>query len=115
MDGPDPAFLCLLSELVDGRAHIVADPLNPGPATLLLLRSADKVFGFVNRCPHFGVPLAQRQEQLLFKPHASVSCNVHYSRFRWQDGVCEFGECEGESLTSVSIKVDDDRVYWMPA
>lgn len=70
---------------------------------MLLLRSGPSVHAFVNRCPHFGVPLAGRQEQLLQKPGASLTCNVHYARFRWSDGFCESGDCMGESLIPVPL------------
>lgn len=75
---------------------------------LLLLRAGPDVHAFVNRCPHFGVPLAGRQEQLLQKPGTSISCNVHYARFRWSDGLCESGECKGESLIPVPLTFHAD-------
>jgi len=75
---------------------------------LLLVRAGPDVHAFVNRCPHFGVPLASRQDHLLQKPGISISCNVHYARFRWSDGLCESGECKGESLISVPLEVQPD-------
>lgn len=76
------------------------------PFRYLLLRSGERVTAFVNRCAHFGVPLAARQEFLKFEPHVSISCNVHYARYRWADGVCDRGDCEGESLLSIPVTVD---------
>ncbi|MFZ3129202.1 MAG: Rieske 2Fe-2S domain-containing protein, partial [Rhodoferax sp.] len=95
----------------DGQATLLA--LNTGggadhPFRLLLLRSGLAVHAFVNRCAHFGVPLAARQEQLIQTPHTSITCNVHYARYRWSDGVCEWGDCEGESLIPVPLDVDAD-------
>jgi nitrite reductase/ring-hydroxylating ferredoxin subunit len=91
--------------LPDGHAtmHTVD---GPQPFRVLLLRSGDAVKVYANRCAHFGVPLAAKQEQLLFKPHISITCNVHYARYRWADGVCESGECEGESLIAIPVVVD---------
>ena len=98
--------------LVDGQAILRllpagADTAQAKPFGIVLLRSANKVTAFVNRCAHFGVPLASRQEQLIFKPHQSLSCNVHYARYRWSDGVCEYGDCEGESLIAVPLRVSE--------
>ena len=76
------------------------------PFRYLLLRSGDTVHAYVNRCAHFGVPLAAKPEQLIFKPHASISCNVHYARYRWSDGFCESGDCAGESLLPIPVVVD---------
>ncbi len=72
---------------------------------LIVARSGDEVFGYVNRCAHFGVPLAERIEQLIFKPHQSLTCNVHYARYAWRDGVCESGECDGEGLLRVPLEL----------
>ena len=51
---------------------------------------------------------AAHQQQLIYTPHKHVSCNVHYARYRWRDGACEAGECEGESLIAVPISVAAD-------
>jgi nitrite reductase/ring-hydroxylating ferredoxin subunit len=92
--------------LTDACATMVAlDTPEGNVFPLLLLRTGPDVHAFVNRCPHFGVPLAARQEQLLQKPGISISCNVHYARFRWADGLCESGDCKGESLIAVPLEV----------
>lgn len=80
------------------------------PFRLLVLRSGESVLGYLNRCVHFGVPLAAKEAQLIFKPHISISCNVHYARYRWADGHCDLGECEGDSLTPVPLVVEAGQV-----
>jgi nitrite reductase/ring-hydroxylating ferredoxin subunit len=94
-----------LDALPDGQPHMSTLD-GPQPFRVLLCRSAQEVRVYVNRCAHFGVPLAARQDLLLFKPHASITCNVHYARYRWADGVCESGECEGESLIAIPVRID---------
>jgi nitrite reductase/ring-hydroxylating ferredoxin subunit len=99
-----------LDALVDGQAsmHMLDSDTAAGeaPFRYLLLRSGATALAYVNRCAHFGVPLAARQDLLIFKPHVSVSCNVHYARYRWGDGVCESGDCAGESLLAIPLDVD---------
>ncbi|MBK6637793.1 MAG: Rieske 2Fe-2S domain-containing protein [Rhodocyclaceae bacterium] len=104
--------LCQLDDLADGSARVVDLPADAAgkPQSLVLLRSGEAVHAFENVCPHFGVALAKRQEHLIFKPHLSVSCNNHYARFRWSDGYCEFGDCEGESLKPVAVELIDGEV-----
>lgn len=99
--------LGLLHALPDGepRMHSL-DHASGKPFRLLLLRSGQQVRAFVNRCAHFGVPLAERQDLLIFKPHQSLSCNVHYARYRWDDGLCISGDCEGESLLAIPVEID---------
>jgi nitrite reductase/ring-hydroxylating ferredoxin subunit len=99
--------------LLDGqvRMHQVfaaSDSAQQNPFRVLLLRSASEVKAYVNRCAHFGVPLAAQQELLQFEPHTSLTCNVHYARFRWSDGVCDRGDCEGDALIPIPVDVDAD-------
>ena len=88
------------------QAFATSDTQQQAPFALLLLRSADAVTAFVNRCAHFGVPLAAKQQHLMFQPHTSITCNVHYARYRWSDGVCDRGDCEGEALIAVPLQID---------
>ena len=99
--------------LQDGqvRMHQVPSPDEADPKKafgVLLLRSGERITAFANRCAHFGVPLAAKQEQLQFQPHTSITCNVHYARYRWADGVCDRGDCEGEALVPIPLHVDAD-------
>lgn len=97
--------------LPDGQATLRDLDTGGGPNRpfrLLLLRSGAEVTAFVNRCAHFGVPLAARQQQLIFQPHLSITCNVHYARYRWADGTCESGECAGQSLMPVPLAVSTE-------
>ncbi len=113
-NAPEPGTsVAMLEELADGQATLrtlpsCGDAALAKPFTLVLLRAGNEVKAFVNRCAHFGVPLAAKQEQLIFKPLLSISCNVHYARYRWSDGVCEYGDCEGEALSPVPLQVSDN-------
>lgn len=100
--------LGLRDDLPDGQATLMELDTGGGPAQvfrLIVLREGQQVTAFVNRCPHFGVPLAAKQVHLIYKPQVSITCNVHYSRFRWSDGVCESGECVGDSLLAVPLDI----------
>ncbi|MDT8992495.1 Rieske 2Fe-2S domain-containing protein [Curvibacter sp. APW13] len=106
-------ILARLSDLDDGQARMglwrSATATESTPAfPYLLLRSGNTVRAYVNRCAHFGVPLAQKQEHLKFMPHASITCNVHYARYDWQDGRCLGGDCDGEGLLAIPVEVGAD-------
>lgn len=107
---PGAALLCNRDALPDGQATLWELDTGGGssqPFRLLLLRSGEHVTAFANRCAHFGVPLAAKQSQLIFTPLNSITCNVHYTRYRWADGVCDAGECVGESLVPVPLQISD--------
>ncbi len=97
-----------VSDLPDGQATLMALDTGGGiaqPFRLVMLRNGLQVRAFVNRCPHFGVPLAAKQTLLISRPGHSITCNVHYARFRWSDGVCDSGECLGEGLIPVPVDI----------
>lgn len=106
--------LCALDDVPDGGVKMLAieaesDREGGGrqaPFRLVILRSVSGIKAYVNRCAHFGVPLSEKPEHLIFVPEVSISCNVHYARYRWSDGYCLDGECQGESLIAVPVAVD---------
>lgn len=102
--------VCRVGDIPDGGGRLFSFGEGKETFRLLLLRSGERCHGYVNRCPHFGVPLAESDDQLITVAHLAVKCNVHYSRFRWRDGYCESGDCEGESLQTVPLSIDGDVV-----
>lgn len=110
LDSTSEIEICSLDEIQDGRGHIVKLSPEANNLGLLILRSGDCCYGYINRCPHFGVQLAAIDSQLIYSAHRWVKCNVHYSRFRWEDGLCEAGECEGEFLQKVELKIQNGKV-----
>lgn len=97
--------LAQIDEIADGSALLLTLENSQPPFQIILLRSAEQVFAYVNRCAHLGVPLAARVEHLYVKPHQNFTCSVHYARFRWADGVCDYGDCAGEALLSIPVSI----------
>lgn len=86
-------------------ALLVTLSLTSHPYKIILLRSGETVLGYLNRCAHFGVPLASKVEHLYIKPNESLACSVHSARYRWTDGLCIRGDCEGEYLLKIPVMV----------
>ena len=116
---PPGTVLGRISALDDGSATLrewnappniatAAATAAPGVFRYLLVRSGADVKAYVNRCAHFGVPLAARQDLLIYQPHVRLTCNVHYAHYRWSDGLCTGGDCEGESLLAIPVAIDVD-------
>jgi len=102
--------ICHIDELPESGGRIFSIGTESDAFGIIVLRHGDTVVAWHNHCPHFGQPLARSDEHLIVKPPHSLTCNVHYARFRWQDGYCETGDCEGESLTAVAIEIVDGVV-----
>ncbi len=97
-------------DVSDGSAIFWSQGEGKDAFRLIVVRTGQQVYAYVNRCAHFGVPLAEKREQLIFRPHESISCNVHYARYGWQDGKCVAGDCAGEGLLVVPVEVVEDAI-----
>lgn len=102
--------LAKLSDIADGEVLLVSLESGQQPFLAILLRSGEKAYAYVNRCAHIGVPLATQAQYLYAKPHQTFSCSVHYARYRWEDGFCISGDCEGESLLKIPVEVQDGNI-----
>lgn len=112
-DAPRPApgtRLCALAELAD-----------PG-ARGFLFRDGDRLFagfvvrvggqarGFVDRCPHAGMPLAPFGDRFLTREGDLILCASHGALFRPSDGVCVAGPCAGKALEAWPVTVESGAV-----
>ncbi len=75
-----------------------------------LVRVGNEVHGYVDRCPHAGLPLAQKLDGYLTPDGSLIACSWHGALFRREDGVCVGGPCVGARLTSWPVKVQDGLV-----
>jgi len=103
--------ICAISDLPASGARLFwFGPADGKRFGIIVLREGDEIRAYVNRCAHFGVPLSQTDEHLIVKPGKSLVCNVHYARYRWQDGSCEFGDCDGENLIPLPLSIADQQL-----
>lgn len=102
--------VCAVAELPEAGGRMYSFGEGKEAFRLLVLRNGTDVLGYENKCPHFGVPLAEKDVHLIVKAGESFSCNTHYARFRWQDGYCESGDCAGESIPAVALALRDGMV-----
>ncbi|MDG4721345.1 MULTISPECIES: Rieske (2Fe-2S) protein [Thalassospira] len=98
--------LCTLSDL-DATG---AKGINLGGTGIFVVRSGDDVFGYVNSCPHIGVPLDMEPDEFISDFGAEIICSTHGARFRIEDGECVSGPCTGDALESVAVKVTGENV-----
>lgn len=98
--------LCALTDL-DATG---AKGINLGGTGIFVVRSDEGVFGYVNSCPHIGVPLDMEPDEFISDFGDEIICSTHGARFRIQDGECVSGPCTGDVLEPVAVKVEDNQV-----
>jgi nitrite reductase/ring-hydroxylating ferredoxin subunit len=102
--------LCALADLRDPGAR--GFMFREGEALFLgfVTRSGGAVAGWVDRCPHAGMPLAILPDRYLTREGDLILCASHGALFRPADGACIGGPCAGQSLTPWPVKVEDADV-----
>lgn len=107
-DGPpDAAALCRLGDIPDGGSLCLETSARP----LVLVRRDGDVWGYVNRCPHFSVPLQAANGAALTYERQVIMCAHHSALFRFEDGVCIEGPCQGAGLEQQPLRIADGQVY----
>ena len=109
---PEPGLrLCAVDEVADpgakGFVFRKAEALFAG----FLVRRDGEVFGYIDRCPHVGTPLAFMQDRFLTREGDLILCSTHGALFRIGDGHCIAGPCEGLRLWPWKIAVHKGAVF----
>lgn len=82
---------------------------------LLVVKKAARIYGYHNLCPHFRVPLNHKPDKFVNPARTHIRCAIHYARFRYEDGHCFDGPCEGSRLTPVPLQIIGDSIVVAPA
>jgi nitrite reductase/ring-hydroxylating ferredoxin subunit len=90
---PDPGARNFVLQIGEARFHG------------FVVRRGEQVRGYVDRCPHMGLPLAQRLDDYLAPSGELIACSWHGALFRPEDGRCIGGPCAGQSLTPWPVAV----------
>lgn len=72
-----------------------------------VVRRGEQAFGYVDRCPHAGLPLAQKLDQYLTPDGDLIACSWHGALFDIDSGACVGGPCVGAALIPWPVTVVD--------
>jgi nitrite reductase/ring-hydroxylating ferredoxin subunit len=99
--------VCAVNDVPDGGARNVPFGRNPS-FELLVTRNGANLRAYVNRCAHMRIALNLLDNVQV--ENARLVCDNHGAQFRFSDGYCEIGPCEGDSLVAVPLELRDGRV-----
>ena len=107
---PPGTRLCGLDEIADPGSKGFL--FREGEALFLgfVVRREEMVTGFVDRCPHAGMPLAMAPDRYLTREGDLILCSSHGALFRIEDGICVGGPCVGQALRAWAVRVEDHAV-----
>ena len=104
---PAGVMLGALHAIADGAARNYVLQLRAGRFHGFVVRRGEAAWGYVDRCPHAGVPLARRLDDYLTPTGELIACSWHGALFRVKDGLCVGGPCMGERLTRWPVTVSE--------
>ncbi len=90
-------------ELPDGGVHEVIFGEGKDAFPIILLREQDQVIAYLNRCPHYSIPLNTEPGKFFILAERQIMCATHCAVFRIQDGHCTDGPVMGDHLTPIDI------------
>lgn len=107
---PAGTDVCAAADVVDGAARVVPFGRPGASFELIVVRAGDGVRGYVNECRHMHVGLNLLDDYAVETNDRHMICQYHYAAYRFADGYCDAGPCEGESLTAVPLAVRGNRI-----
>ena len=99
-----------LTAIADGKARNFVLQLRAGRFHGFVVRQGEAVHGYVDLCPHAGVPMARQLDDYLTPGGDHIVCSWHGALFRIDDGLCVGGPCVGQRLTPWPVTVADGRI-----
>lgn len=101
--------LARLEDIADGGSKKISGD-GHGTLSLCLIRRKDRVYAYVNSCPHTGAPLDGGSDNFLNRDGAMIQCGFHGALFRISDGLCVWGPCIQRRLAAIPIAICDGEI-----
>ncbi|SFB13260.1 Rieske (2Fe-2S) protein [Azotobacter beijerinckii] len=100
-------FLCSGNDLGEGQGR----GFRLEGRKLLAVRRDGRVFVYLNRCPHRGIPLERQADQFLDPSGSLIQCATHGALFLIDDGECVAGPCAGQHLPRIDCREDAAGIW----
>lgn len=102
--------LCPLDEVPEATGREFVFGRGKAAFSMFVVRRGMQVWGYLNICPHFSLPLNYRANAFLNPEATLIRCTMHFAEFRIEDGCCVSGACEGCFLDPLPLSVQNGRI-----
>lgn len=75
-----------------------------------VVRRGDAVYGYVDKCPHMGLPLARKLDDYLTPGGELLTCGWHGALFEIETGDCVGGPCSGARLAAWPVYLENGSI-----
>jgi nitrite reductase/ring-hydroxylating ferredoxin subunit len=97
--------------IADGKARNFVLQMKAGRFHGFVVRRGGSAFGYVDRCPHAGLPLTQTLDDYLTPDGTLIACSWHGALFDPESGACVGGPCMGQFLTAWPVEVREGAIF----
>lgn len=98
--------LCSIHDIEESKSK--GFDSHQGP--VFVVKKDDVIFVYKNVCPHLGVNLEFLEDEFLDQDGALIECSTHGALFEIESGHCLAGPCQGEYLSTVEFKIENDII-----
>lgn len=98
-----------LSDLKPGTVVPVQVLYKARDITALVLKHDEEVAVYLDLCPHNKIVLSQTGNYLNVD-RSRLVCEAHGATFNLQDGSCDHGPCQGETLAKIPFELANEAV-----
>ena len=95
---PPNVALCALDDISEPGSRGFVLQIGEARFHGFVVRRGGQVHGYVDRCPHAGLPLAQKLDDYLTPTGDLIACSWHGALFDIDTGACVGGPCVGQAL-----------------
>jgi nitrite reductase/ring-hydroxylating ferredoxin subunit len=81
---------------------------------IFVVHKSGKFTGWLNHCPHKGMPLEWQPDDFLDDEGEHIICATHGALFDIEDGSCLGGPCRGQGLSPVPLELRGEYLYLTP-
>ena len=96
--------------VLENCVNLVEIPDNKDNMNLIVFRKENKLYAWLNACPHDGRKLCKDPDLLLNKKKDLFQCMNHQALFDYRNGLCKDGPCEGEYLMQYPIIEENSTI-----
>jgi len=103
--------VCTLNDLKESICYGLERIDKNDSRQYFLIYRENKVYSYINRCPHTGINLDWQPNQFLDRNNEFIQCATHGALFRIEDGKCLKGPCAGDRLQMVDNEIINGSIY----
>lgn len=111
LNTPSGVDLGPVTSVADGASRSIVLVTRASRFHGFVVRRDDAFYGYVDRCPHAGLPLAQTLDQFIAADGRHIQCSWHGALFEPETGLCVGGPCVGARLQPWPLQIIDGHIF----